>query len=48
MGYTTGHSGSIPTVSVPSTGLFLNPTRVRANQSSEGIIYSVVFTERMC
>ena len=37
-----------PTVYVPSTGQFLNSTFVRTNQSSEGIISSVVFTEIIC
>ena len=48
MGYTTEQRGKRPTVSVPSTGLFLNSTCVRTNQSSEGIIYSVIFIEIIC
>ena len=36
-----------PKVFVPGTGQFLNSTCIRTNQSSEGIIYSVVLTERI-
>ena len=38
--------GRRPNVVVPGTGQCLNSTCIRTNQSNEGIIYSVVFTER--
>ena len=47
MGYRE-HKGRRPAVIVPSTGQFPNSTFVKTNQSNEGIIYSVVFTERIC
>ena len=34
-------------VFVPGTGQFLNSTCIRTNQSSEGIIFSAVVTERI-
>ena len=36
-----------PNVGVPGTGQFLNSTCIRTNQSSEGIRYSAVHTERI-
>ena len=48
MGYITEDRGRRPKVFVPGTGQFLNSTCIRTNQSNEGIIYSVVFTERIC
>ena len=44
MGYTKGHRGRIPNMFVSGTGQFLNSTCIRANQSSEDIIYSAVLT----
>ena len=50
MGYTTEHRGRRPKVVVPSSGQFLNSVglRIRTNQSSKGIRYSVGFTEGIC
>ena len=48
MGYTTEHRDRRPSVFVPSTGQFLISACIRTNQSSEGIIYSVVLTEIIC
>ena len=45
MGFSTEHRGRGPKVGVPGTGQFLNSTCIRTNQSSKGIIYSVVLTE---
>ena len=47
MGYTTEHRGRIPKVVVPSTGHFLNSACIRPNQSSKGIVYSAILTERI-
>ena len=47
MGYITEHRGRRPNVFVPGTGQFLNSTCIGTNQSSEGIIYSTVITERI-
>ena len=48
MGYITEHRGRMPNVFVPSAGQFLNSTCIRTNQSSDGIRYSAVLTERIC
>ena len=48
MGYSTEHRVRRPAVIVPSTGQFPNSTCVKTNQSNDGIIHSVVFTERIC
>ena len=45
MGYITEHRGIRPKVVVPDTGQFLSSTRIRTNQSNEGIRYSAVLTE---
>ena len=37
MGHTTEHRGIRPKVVVPDTGQFLSSTRIRTNQSNEGI-----------
>ena len=47
MGYTSEHRGRIPTIVVPGTRQFPNSTCVRTNQSSEGIGYNDVLTERI-
>ena len=48
MGYTIERRDRRPKVCVPGTGPFRNSSCIRTNQSSEGIRYSVVFTERIC
>ena len=45
MGFSSEHRGRGLKVFVPGTGQLLNSTCIRTNQSSEGIIYSVVLTE---
>ena len=45
MGFSTEHRGRGSKVFVIGTGQFLNSTCIRTNQSSEGIIYSLVLTE---
>ena len=47
MGYTTEHRGRRPNVFVFGTGQFLNSTCIRTNQSSEGIRYIAVLTEKL-
>ena len=47
MGYTTAHRGRRPKVVVPGTGKCLNSTCIITNQSSEGIRYSAVLTEKI-
>ena len=47
MGFSSEHRGRGPKVFVPGTGQCLNSTCIRTNQSSEGIRYSVVLTERI-
>ena len=47
MGYTTEHRGRRPTCFVPGTGQFLNSKCFKTNQSSKGIRYSAVLTERI-
>ena len=47
MGFSTEHRGRGPKDFVPGTGQFLNATCIITNQSSEGIRYSAVLTERI-
>ncbi len=44
----TLQSTGVEDVFVPGTGQFPNSTCIRTNQSSEGIRYSAVLTERIC
>ena len=46
MGFSTEHRGRGPKVFVVDTGQFLNSTCIRTNQSSEGIRYSAVITQK--
>ena len=47
MGFTTDTGVEDQRFCVPGTGQFLNSTCIRTNQSSEGIRYNVVLTERI-
>ena len=46
MGYTTENRGRSPNVFVPSTGQFLNSACIRTNQSTKGIIYIVLSSQK--
>ena len=47
MGITTEHRGRGQQLFVPGTGQFPNSTCIITNQSSEGIRYSSILTERI-
>ena len=47
MRFTTEHRGRGPNVVVSGTGQFPNSTCIRTNQSSEGIRYSAILTDRI-